>query len=284
MTTEIHNPDNLLPHRHQGNDLPVCRLCGIKPIRLIDGTVKHDEYSSQCNLRLSVLTEPQWNALMAVPGGEAAAVVKEWNSGGSGHCFTVEWIAEPRDGMQLYTPPAPAIWNSPDIIPNVKRGGSGFFVVAVRRANGKIYTFPAAYLNKMELSFEDCSVPESGYGCVFEETEDGAICSGWFDWKTHADYDDFYQVLLEDGEELVAWACLPVFGGQVAQQSPAPAVDDAALYQSIAEALGEAMDCSRPWSAWDYDTLCRDDFHLLVEDSDRVNDIVDAVKAAMKGD
>lgn len=65
---------------------------------------------------------------------------------------------------------------------------------------------------------------------------------------------------------------------------PAPAVDDAALYQSIAEALGEAMDCSRPWSAWDYDTLCRDDFHLLVEDSDRVNDIVDAVKAAMKGD
>lgn len=83
----------------------------------------------------------------------------------------------------------------------------------------------------------------------------------------------------------INWLCnlLPETGTKL-YTHPAPAVDDAALYQSIAEALGEAMDCSRPWSAWDYDTLCRDDFHLLVEDSDRVNDIVDAVKAAMKGD
>lgn len=101
---------------------------------------------------------------------------------------------------------------------------------------------------------------------------------------------------LMGGGELVAEACrrapgginwlcnlLPETGTKL-YTHPAPAVDDAALYQSIAEALGEAMDCSRPWSAWDYDTLCRDDFHLLVEDSDRVNDIVDAVKAAMKGD
>lgn len=214
------------------SDLPVCRLCGMHPVFVAENVLFHEHNPDQpCPLTTDHFSVAQWRTLMAVPGGEAVAVVKEWNSGGSGHCFTVEWIAEPRDGMQLYTHPAPATWNSPGIIPNVKRGGSRFFVVAVRRANGKIYTFPAAYLNKMELSFEDCSVPESGYGCVFEETEDGAICSGWFDWKTHADYDDFYQVLLEDGE-LVAWAELPAFSGQVTQQSPAPAVDGAVLLEA----------------------------------------------------
>ena len=206
-------------------DLPKCRLCGCK--------YQHVERLPElvhccnplCEMSLPRLKLTEWTALMG--GGEAVAEASRRAPGG------INWLCDvlPDSGTKLYAGPAPAIWNSPDITPNVKRGGSGFFVVAVRRSNGKIYTFPAAYLNKMELSFEDCSVPESGYGCVFEETEDGAICSGWFDWKTHADYDDFYQVLLEDGE-LVAWAELPAFSGQVTQQSPAPAVDGAVLLEA----------------------------------------------------
>jgi hypothetical protein len=45
-------------------DLPRCRLCKCTPIRLIDGSVKHDELASQCSLRLSVLTGAEWAALM----------------------------------------------------------------------------------------------------------------------------------------------------------------------------------------------------------------------------
>jgi hypothetical protein len=46
--------------------VPICRLCKCAPIRLIDGSVKHDELSSRCSLRLSVLTGAEWTALMGV--------------------------------------------------------------------------------------------------------------------------------------------------------------------------------------------------------------------------
>lgn len=46
--------------------LPVCKLCGCAAIPLIDGSVKHDELSSRCSLRLSVLTGAEWTALMGV--------------------------------------------------------------------------------------------------------------------------------------------------------------------------------------------------------------------------
>ena len=53
------------------SELPKCRLCGCAPIRLIDGSVKHDEYASRCSLRLSVLTGEEWNLLIG--GGEPVA-------------------------------------------------------------------------------------------------------------------------------------------------------------------------------------------------------------------
>lgn len=53
------------------SELPKCRLCGCAPIRLIDGSVKHDEFASQCSLRLSVLKGEEWTVLMG--GGEPVA-------------------------------------------------------------------------------------------------------------------------------------------------------------------------------------------------------------------
>lgn len=50
-----------------------------------------------------------------------------------------------------------------------------------------------------------------------------------------------------------------------------------ALFESIAEALGEAYDCTRVWPAWSYGTMGPDDFTQVAEQADRVNEIVDAV-------
>lgn len=45
---------------------------------------------------------------------------------------------------------------------------------------------------------------------------------------------------------------------------------------AIAAALGEAMDCTRVWSAWSYGTMGPDDFSVVVNDDDRLEEIVDA--------
>lgn len=120
---------------------------------------------------------------------------------------------------------AATVWHSPDVLPNVKRFGSGFFYVAVKRSNGKTYTFPAVYLNEMGLICEGItSEGLSGNRWNIEagvDIEDD-IASGWFDFKTHADYDDYYQALLGETDELIAWAEAPVFDGRVEHWSVQP--------------------------------------------------------------
>lgn len=49
------------------------------------------------------------------------------------------------------------------------------------------------------------------------------------------------------------------------------------LHDAVAEALGDASDCMRVWSAWDVGTMGPDDFVLVAEDSDRVMSLVAAV-------
>jgi hypothetical protein len=51
--------------------------------------------------------------------------------------------------------------------------------------------------------------------------------------------------------------------------------------EAVAEALGEALDCNRAWSAWGVGTMTADDFALVSEDQDRVSEIADAVLAAI---
>ena len=49
-----------------------------------------------------------------------------------------------------------------------------------------------------------------------------------------------------------------------------------AVCDAIAEALGDAMDCTRNWGAWSYGTMTQDDFLLVAEDSDRTSEIATA--------
>lgn len=47
----------------------------------------------------------------------------------------------------------------------------------------------------------------------------------------------------------------------------------------IAEALGDAYDCMRVWSAWGVGTMGPDDFALVAEDESRLAEITDAALA-----
>lgn len=53
------------------------------------------------------------------------------------------------------------------------------------------------------------------------------------------------------------------------------------VMDAIAQALGDAYDCTRVWSAWGYGTMSQDDFHLIAEDGDRLSEIADAAIMAM---
>ena len=51
--------------------------------------------------------------------------------------------------------------------------------------------------------------------------------------------------------------------------------------EAIRDALGDAYDCLRVWSAWSYGAMGPDDFSLVAEDSDRVAEIRNAAAAAL---
>lgn len=53
------------------------------------------------------------------------------------------------------------------------------------------------------------------------------------------------------------------------------------LRNALSVALGEAMDCARVWSAWGVGTMSEDDFSLLADNDERLDELVDAVLAAL---
>lgn len=68
--------------------------------------------------------------------------------------------------------------------------------------------------------------------------------------------------------------------------APVSTVEDAdaqkeAVMEAIADALGEAYDCTRVWAAWSHGTMGPDDFALVAEDSDRLAELADAAIAVM---
>ena len=65
------------------------------------------------------------------------------------------------------------------------------------------------------------------------------------------------------------------------QASPASAPEvRESVIEAIAEALGDAYDCTRVWSAWSYGTMSQDDFSLVAEDRSRLEEIADAAMLA----
>lgn len=101
-------------------------------------------------------------------------------------------------------------WRHPDEVPEVVPGGNAYFWVAVRRKHdGRVYSFPAQYLNAMLLCNEWSDDTERsgnryhhGPTC---EVEGSFPATGWHDAKEHSEYDCVYQPLLGDADELVAW-------------------------------------------------------------------------------
>lgn len=53
------------------------------------------------------------------------------------------------------------------------------------------------------------------------------------------------------------------------------------LRDSISEALGEALDCTRVWEAWGYGTMSQNDFHPVNDDPDRLEELVDAALSVL---
>lgn len=84
---------------------------------------------------------------------------------------------------------------------------------------------------------------------------------------------------VHDAENGPAW--VPVFA--VPQPSPDPASENTrqAVIDAIAEALGDAYDCTRVWHAWQVGTMSQDDFVLVTDQSDRLYEIADAAISAM---
>lgn len=63
-----------------------------------------------------------------------------------------------------------------------------------------------------------------------------------------------------------------------------PVIDEArteAVRDAVASALGDALDCTRVWSAWRVGTMGEDDFRRVADDTERVAEIADAAITAV---
>ena len=50
---------------------------------------------------------------------------------------------------------------------------------------------------------------------------------------------------------------------------------------ALSARLGDAMDCTRVWSAWGVGTMSEDDFQLLADNDERLDELVAAVEKAV---
>ena len=72
---------------------------------------------------------------------------------------------------------------------------------------------------------------------------------------------------------------------RVTGAQPAPSAQDDVMREhvmdAVANALGDAYDCMRVWSAWGYGTMGSDDFRLVANDPDRLHEIAEAAIQAV---
>lgn len=101
-------------------------------------------------------------------------------------------------------------------LPPVAEGRDGFYWIAIRRASGKVHTFPAVYANRYPLcSSDDDPCEASGPGWsqeVLDENDEGDIAvSGWYDIKSDDEFDYRYVPVCDKGDEVIAWHAGPEF-------------------------------------------------------------------------
>lgn len=92
----------------------------------------------------------------------------------------------------------------------------------------------------------------------------------------HSHNEAFY-----DAASLYLEATPPALAGSQVQAAGDTSLEDR-VRDAVAAALGEAMDCTRVWSAWSYGTMGPDDFSVVANDDDRLDEIVQAALTAMR--
>jgi hypothetical protein len=101
------------------------------------------------------------------------------------------------------------VWISVDErLPDVPRNDYKQFIIACRRKrSGKVYVFAAEYLNQMRLLVE---WPDDSQ---YDDIDDGCVpVTGWYtQTKNDPDYDTSYEEVCGDGDEVLAWASMPIY-------------------------------------------------------------------------
>ena len=104
----------------------------------------------------------------------------------------------------------PVAWHSPSVLREVPLGTQRTFIVAVRRArSGKVYSWPALYLNGYQLRYEDGGCP---CGAECKGLEDGCPTTGWYTESSEGEYDhNYFPLYMDPGDEMVAWTEVPQY-------------------------------------------------------------------------
>jgi hypothetical protein len=98
----------------------------------------------------------------------------------------------------------------------------------------------------------------------------------------HPDHADWIRVNFDEGEIASLIEHKPVNERFIEQSTQAFLQLREKVRDAIAETLGDAMDCTRVWSAWSYGTMTQDDFAGIVDDESRLMEIVDAAITPMR--
>lgn len=204
--------------------------------------------------------------------------IANWGEGDSEGFDTLEaaqeWCQDLIDawvGRHALVTPQPAggeavAWRHPDEIPEVTAGSHSYFWVAVRRKHdGRIYSFPAQYLNKMLLCNEwsdDTERSGNRYHHGKADEDEGSFpATGWHTEKEHGEYEGVYSPLLDETDELVAWrevANHPDTTPPAAQVQQEEAARDP-YAPTDSEALAEFMRVCReakPGGQWPGERVC----------------------------
>lgn len=64
--------------------------------------------------------------------------------------------------------------------------------------------------------------------------------------------------------------------------APVALLEPEQLFEALAGALGEALDCTRVWSAWGVGTMSEDDFARVADDQGRLHEIASACLDKLK--
>jgi hypothetical protein len=93
-------------------------------------------------------------------------------------------------------------------IPEVDSGDLGTFLIATKsKRDGKVRTFPAYYLNRYPLHFEDDCGECTPDNCSAENL-DGCPMSGWFYDESNLDYENCYYPV---SDEVLKWSAIPQY-------------------------------------------------------------------------